>query len=194
MTVNSLSPAFVKINYNSAFGAHVMTVPAVPVESGVFAPTGWGFTLRGAALPVPVDDAVTDFVNAIKTLFPSDVTFVDATVYQQPTPSDIPTPVASFALGISGDSGDVGWSKAVQRTITFRADDFTLFKLVALDSDSANVFDKISVVPGGAYGTMVDYITADETWIASRGGGRPNVFLQEASTLNEKLRRSYHMN
>jgi len=38
-----------------------------------------------------------------------------------------------------------------------------------------------------------DYVTADATWIASRGGGRPNTFLQVSITLNEKLRRAYNM-
>ena len=194
MTVNSLSPAFVKINYTSAYGSHVMTQPSVPVESGVFAPTGWGFTLRGAELPIPVDDGVTDFVNIIKALFPSTVTFTDATVYSQPDPSDIPVPVASFALGIAGTAAASGWAKATQDTFTFRADDFTLYKLVLLDCVSFDQWDKVTDASVRTqFEDIRDYVTADATWIASRGGGRPNTFLQVSITLNEKLRRAYNM-
>lgn len=191
---NSLSPAFVKINYSSSYGSHVMTQPSVPLVAGAYAPTGYAFVLRGAAVPVAVDDAVTDFVNTIKVLFPATVTFTDATVYSQPTPSDIPVPVASFALGISGTAAASGWDKATQDTFTFRADDFTLYKLVLLDCVSFDQFDKVTdATVRTQFEDIVDYVTADVTWIASRGGGRPNTFLQYSITLNEKLRRSYNM-
>jgi hypothetical protein len=194
MTVNSLSPAFVKINYTSAYGAHVMTLPSVPLETGVYAPTGYAFDLRGAALPVEVSDAVIEFIDVIKPYFPSTTTFVDAIVYSQPLPGDVPTPVASFAIGIVGTGASPGWDKATQLTMTFRADDFTLFKLVFLDFQSGGSFAK-TTNPAANPGleTLVDYVTADVTWLASRGGGRPATFLQESRTLNEKLRRSYNL-
>lgn len=192
--MNSLSPAFVKINYASAFGAHVQTLPSVPLIAGAYAPTGYAFVLRGLEVPVAVDDAVTDFVNLERAFFPSSVIFTDATVYSQPSPSDVPVPVASFPLGIAGTNAAVGWSKAVQLTLTFRASDFTLFKLVELDAESYNLFDKTTdKTERPELEAIVDYVTADASWLASRGGGKPSTFLQEAKTLNEKLRRSYNM-
>lgn len=194
MAQNSLSPAFVRINYASPWGSHVMTVPSVPLITGAYAPTGYAFQLRGAALPVAVDDAVTDFVNVLKPLFYNGVNFSDAVVYSQPTPSDIPQPVASFPLDITGTATFGLIRKAVQMTFTWRADDFTLFKLVLLDGEM-NTSDK-ATYPGyyGAAGTALDdYVTSDTTWLASRGGGRPTTFLQVSVTLNEKLRRSYNL-
>lgn len=195
MALNSLSPAFVKVNYTSAYGSHVMTLPSVPLVTGVYAPTGYAFDLRGAELPVEVSDAVTDFINVIKPFYPSSTTFVDAIVYSQPASTDIPTPVASFTLGIVGTDGSAGWTKATQLTISIRADDFTLFKLVLLDADSLDDWNKVSV-PSSivALGNIVTYVTADASWLASRGGGKPATFLQMSKTLNEKLRRAYGMN
>jgi hypothetical protein len=171
-----------------------MTLPTVPVESGVYAPTNYAFTLRGSALPVAVDDAVTDFINVIKPYYDAQVTFQDAIVYSQPAPTDVPLPVASFTLGIVGTNGTPGWDKATQATLTFRADDFTIFKLVLLDSASSNVWDKVTNrLATTALEDLTDYIMADVTFLASRGGGRPATFLQMSTTLNEKLRRSYNM-
>lgn len=197
MTVNSLSPAFVRINYQSAFGPHTMTIPSVPVDDGLLvdADSGnWAFVLRGAELPVGVDGAINDFVNLIKVNFPTGVTFIDYVVYQQPAPEDAPYPVWSNTLAIVGTGGAGIWSKATQETWTFRADDFTTYKLVLLDY-SAGSFDKITAISGiPSLEAIRAYIVAPETWIASRGGGRPNTFLQIAQTLNEKLRRAYRMN
>lgn len=191
---NSLSPAFVKINYASSWGAHVMTVPTVPLQVDGSIPIGYRFTLRGSALPVPVNTAIEDYVDILRPLFPSTVIFSDAVVFSQPTPSDVPVPVATVPLGVAGTSVVVSWTKAVQNTFTFRADDFSIFKVVALDAVSYNIFDR-NVDPDGRteWRGLIDYVTDDVTFVAARGGGRPDVFLQNSLTLNEKLRRAYNM-
>ena len=195
MAHNSLSPAFVKINYTSAYGSHVMTVPSVPIDLVAAGGDPVSFDLRGGALNVGVGGAVEDFVNLLAPLFPTSTTFVDFTAFRQPDPDDPPTPIFSAALNIAGTEAAGGWSKAVQGTLTFRADDFTLFKIVLLDCASGDSFDKIVVVtPGGDLEALRDYVVDPVTWIASRGGGRPDVFLQWSFTLNEKLRRAYGMN
>lgn len=191
---NSLSPAFVRINYVSAFGPHVMTIPSVAVDqTGVDVDSGnWFFQLRGAEIPVGVDGAIKDYVNLLKVEFPSTTLFVDYVVYQQPTPEDVATPVWSAALNIAGTGTGGFWNKATQETWTFRAEDFTLFKIVLLDAIT-NTFNKETAITG-ARDAIRDYVIAPESWLSSRGGGRPATFLQLATTLNEKLRRAYQMN
>jgi hypothetical protein len=159
------------------------------------APDGhWEFTLRGAALPVTVQSAVTAFVNVIKVYFPTTTKFNSYTVYNQPLPTDIPQPVESKSLNILGTDAGAGVQKATQRTWTFRADNFSLFKMVHLDVKMGGEFDKVTDPTEDAMSAaVIAYVTADVTWLASQGGGRPNVFLQYAETLNEKLRRSYRM-
>lgn len=193
---NSLSPAFVRINYVTVYGPHVMTIPSVAINPDVAqAPSGYEFVLRGLALPVEVDEAVNDFVAILLNFYPPSATFVDYTLFSQPTPEDLPVPVWSGTLGLSGNGFVTSiWDKATESTWSFRADDFTLMKLCLLDSRIGS-FDKQVVIAGGsAEADLRDYVTADVTWLASRGGGRPANFLQISKTLNEKLRRSYKMN
>lgn len=194
MTANSLSPAFLRINYSSVYGPHVMTVPTVPLVSGVYAPSGWAFDLRGAEISVEVSEAVADFVAVIRPFWTNQVNLIDYTVFNQPEIDDLPTPVYSALIGLAGSGGGgLGWDKAVERTFTYRGDDFTLSKLVFLDA-IADTFNRVVTWADASKGDVLrDYVTADATFLATRGGGRPNIQMQETTTLNEKLRRSYKM-
>jgi hypothetical protein len=192
---NSLSPAFVKIESSSPFAPHVMTIPSVPLIAAIGEAPPY-FDLRGAEIDVNVDTAINDFVNKLKPLFFSTYKWSSYTVFSQPGVGDTPVPVWSAALSQIGTSAEAGSvpAKAWQQTFTFRATDFTLFKLVLLDSPIAFGTDRQVNISGNVnYEALRAYVVAPETWIASRGGGRPQTFLQLASTLNEKLRRSYRM-
>ena len=192
---NSLSPAFVRINSTSAYGAHSTTIPSVPLIAPPGGVGGYGFDLRGAAIDVNAQDSIEDFVNLLKVFYPSTYTFIDYVLFSQPAPEDVPVPVESNVLSIAGTNIGGGWAKAVQETWTWRTTEFGIFKLVMLDAVSDNSFDKLTNISGSApHEALSDYVTADVTWIAGRDGGRPNTFLQIAKTLNEKLRRSYRMN
>lgn len=192
---NSLSPAFVRINYASQFGLHTMTLPTVPMLPGPEGGAGNQFQLRGAALPTDVTGAIVDFITVIKQFWPTTTTFIDFVAFVQPDPEGIATPVQSVALNIAGTKSNPGWHKATQCTFTWRTDEFGLFKLVFLDCSNFDTFDKqTSSSAYAALAALNAYVTADTTFLAGRDGGRPITFLQQSNTLNEKLRRSYGMN
>ena len=194
--MNSVAPAFVKIDYISLYGAHVMTVPSVPILADALKASGFRLDLRGAEVDVDLAGAVADYVNVLKPFWPTSTTFTGFTAYTQSSPTVAPVPVYTGKLNIAGTITGEGISKAVQATWTFRADDFTISKLVMLDvPPPGSNFEKItSIGSSGAGHDLVAYWTSAATWVASRGGGRPNTFLQVAKTLNEKLRRAYGMN
>lgn len=190
---NSLSPAFVKINYQSEYAPHSMTIPTVPLIAAVGDAPPY-FDLRGAEIDYNADTGIRDFVNLLKAIWSPLTTFVDYTLYTQAGVGDTPVPVWSAPLTIVGTSGMALVHKAVQGTMSFRATDFTLSKLVFLDYQPGLGYDKQSSVAGSdALNAIKNYAVAPETWLASRGGGRPNTFLSLTTTLNEKLRRSYRM-
>lgn len=192
---NSLYPAFVRIDYTSQWGPHSMTIPSVPVEPTTIGGSVYQFILRGAALPANVEGAVTDFVNLLKPKFEATTRFNAYTLFTMSAPDATPTPVESNILGIPGVAGGASWDKAVQATLTWRTDEFGIFKMVLLDCISNNSFDKLTDLSADpSVEDLSDYVTAGVTWVAGRDGGRPNTFLQMAVTLNEKLRRSYRMN
>lgn len=190
---NSLAPAFVKINYQSAYSIHTMTVPTVQYNPpSPLLPSG-EFVLRGALLPTAAAAAVTDYVNKLKPYFKSTVKFVDFTIFTQAGPTEPPTPRYTGGLNIVGTNASTGQDKAVQKTYTFRADDFSIFKIVMLDCPTVS-FDIFRNSPEDpALTALINYVTAPETFIQSQKGGRPVTFLQVATTLNEKLRRAYRM-
>lgn len=191
---NSLSPAFVKIESQSFYAPHTMTIPCVPIIPAVGDAAPF-FDLRGLEIDVNVDTAINDFVDLLAVLVPSNYHWSSYTVFTQAGVGDTPVPVWSQSLAQVGSSPTTLDSKAVQRTLTFRATDFTLYKLVLLDFPVVGGWDRLVDLSGiTPYNNVKNYVVAPETWIASRGGGRPNTFLQMSTTLNEKLRRSYRMN
>jgi len=194
MPINSLSPAFVKIEYASSYAPHVMTVPCVPVTAPTLLDPNWKFVLRGLALPVNVDSSVSAFIEAYRQLHHTSTVFTSFTLFTQTTPESTPTPVYAGTLAVSGALVSDQWRKAVQITQTWRADDFTIFKMVHLDAPSSG-FDRrpASNWAANPSTSLHNYVTADVTWVASRGGGKPSQFLQASLTLNEKLRRAYLM-
>lgn len=192
---NSLYPASVRINYTSAFGAHCMTLPTVPILDGPAGGAGNQFQLRGSQLPVECSGAIDDLVQILKTLAGTDITFTDWTIFKYETPTSRGVPLESGALSVTGTGGIASWRKAVQQTFTWRTDEFGLFKMVFLDFPSGNVFDRVvNPASDARILTLHNYVIAPETWLAGRDGGKPQTFLQVATTLNEKLRRSYRMN
>jgi hypothetical protein len=190
---NSLAPAFVRINYQSAYSIHTMTIPTVPYIPPSLGNTTGDFDLRGAAVDVNAGPTLSTFVNLLKVFFKPTVTFVDYTIFTKDSPTAPATPRYTGALGIAGTSTQTAADKAVQKTTTFRCDDFSIFKLVFLDSPAADFNLFRNSPPDAAWTALINHVTADVSWIASRKGGRPVTFLQSAATLNEKLRRSYKM-
>ena len=195
MTHNSLYPAFVRIDSESQFGPHSMTVPSVPVIAAVGGGAPYTFDLRGLSVDVNVKDAGEDFVDVLKPFFGPSYNFIGWTLFTMADPDATPVPVQSGSLAVAGTHAGGSWTKAVQATWTWRTDAFGIFKIVLLDGSSEDSFDKATSVTGYPIGdALSDYVTAPSTWVAGRDGGRPDVFLQVAYTLNEKLRRSYRMN
>lgn len=191
---NSLSPAFVKIDYTSRFAPHTMTIPSVPLNNMGVVDTAPNFDLRGAEIDVGVDGAINDFVDVLLPFFLPSTRFNSYTVFSQPGVGDVPVPVWSAPINKPGTSVKTTLDKAMEQIYTFRADDFGLFKLYLLDVPAEfNQDRETSFAARPAHQALVEYVTALETWIAARSGGRPNVFLQVTEKQNDKLRRSYRM-
>lgn len=191
---NSLSPAFVKIDYHSAFGSHTMTIPtkdwnASPSVGGAGAFDDY---VGGT---VDADAMINALVDLFLPFFKADTTFDVYTIYTQASPTDPAFPVASKAIGSVGTNATTTWSKAVQTTFSIRTDSFGQMKIVFLDAPSGGVFDKVSTFGASpeAVAVMAELADIANGW-AGRDGGKPGVLTQIAYTLNEKLRREYNMN
>ncbi len=192
---NSLFPAFVKMNYFSGVAPHVAILPTTEWFPPDLTSVSGHYTPWTGISIIETDDMVKALVNKLKARYPTNCNFTDYTVYTMASPTDAPVPRYNAVLDIAGTNAGTEWAKAVQVTISFRTELFGLSKLVLLDANSSNNFDKITDLTGHAdYQAIVDEWTDDGNAWAGRDGGRPNVFTQIALDLNDKLRRSYRMN
>jgi hypothetical protein len=191
MAPNSLFPGFVKVEYSSVYAPHIMILPtrAYDKDNGTF-PSWLDDT------PLAVDDMVSDFVELFLPFFAAGVTFNNFTVYTMEDEDATPIPAYSalFTAG-AGTAMTPGWDKATQWTVTLRTVNNNISKLVMLDAGSFDNFDVIKTLAGQADLEALTDMWSDENqaW-SGRGNSRPSTFLQASKTLNDKLRRAYHMN
>jgi hypothetical protein len=132
MAPNSLSPASLKIEYTSAFGAHSMTIPTlafnpVALTGGLGSYECWDLTT------IDGEYMVNELVNALRPFHPSTNTFVQATAYTQATPTSPNIPRAAVALTQVGTAMSTNFSEAVSVTFNFKTEGNGDFKLVNLD-------------------------------------------------------------
>lgn len=188
----SLFPAFVQIAYTSPVGPHLMTVPVNEIQNPTAAPAAFEVDdwLSGvASLATMVDD----LLEAIAVGFPTGTTFQNWAAFTLATPTSTPVFRGAAATAVAATPAGTGWFKAVQGTMTVRAEDGSTFKITLMDVGSGDDFDKI-VTPDTYITSILDVVTDTGNGFRSRLGARPDTFLQYAITLNEKLRRAYRMN
>jgi len=191
---NSLYPAFVRINYHSVFGPHTMTIPTLPWDPSGGTPASGEFDVWDGS-PIEADVMINNLVDLLAPFFSADNIFDDYIIYTLENPEADADPRYSAALATLGTNGAPGWEKATQNTWSFRTTSFGAFKLVLLDSATADNFDRITDVTGitPAVNLIAEITDVANGW-SGRDGTRPAQFSQIAVTLNEKLRRSYRMN
>lgn len=190
----SIAPAFVKIEYLSAYAPHAMLIP-----TREWSPPAGGFaygsfprwsddTARDA------DDMIGDLLEDLELFFSPTTTFYNWTIFTQDSPSDDPVPRVSKSVTEVGTDASDTWEKAVQSTINFRTAGFKASKIVLLDAPGLDNFDRV-VDPADsvALTALVPEFTSVLNAWSGRDGTRPATFISLTRTLNEALRRRYRM-
>lgn len=190
MAANSLYPAFVRIQYHSPFGLHVMTLPtleystAAPGEVGNFAT----WDEDSIVAPVMVNNLVATILDEYE---PADITFDSFDIFTMASAEADPLWQYGEALGDVGTGVDLdGWRQAVQATFTFRTSLGGISRLVLLDKPTNNLFGRYTV-PGVTEAAMIAEFTAVTNGWAGRDGGRPLIFKNVTIKTNDRLRREY---
>jgi hypothetical protein len=193
MAPNSLFPAYVLIQYTTAYGTHFMTLPTLEWmdETSV---GGAGRFAVWAGGSVDADEMINNFVDAIAPFWKADTSFNLYTIYTLADAEATPLPRIAKALEQVGTNVTTSWSKAVETTFMMRTDLFGIRRLVFLDAPSGNNFDKISQFDTSPEALAILAELADDGngWSA-RDNGKPILLTQITYTLNEKLRKEYGM-
>ena len=187
---SSIAPGFIQIEYHSAYGAHVQTLPVnnINVDAGDPVTSTIDTWTAGALLwSAMVDDLVDELIHR----YPSSVTLDRANLWSKPLPTDLPTFVASHQIGVVGDAAVPGYTKAAQETISARDTAGYIAKIVSLDMASGDNWDvQFTPTAAGVVG-LFSVWTSDAAGWSSQAGFRPAIFIKATRTLNEALRRRY---
>jgi len=193
MAPNSLSPAFVRLDYSSIYGTHVMLIP-----TRTWLPTSitglLGSYEAWNTIPIDAEDMVDELVDALADLHLATTTFNLATIYTQATSTSPAFPQKSKALAVVGTAGSVGPAKAVQSTLNMRTVGGKPTKLVLLDASALNLqMDKLT--PFTFTTTVNALVTAfarDSNAWSGRDDTRPDTALSWTMTENNALRARYN--
>jgi len=190
---HDLSPAFVVINYHSPYGVHKQTLPTLEWQSGGGSHAQGGYNSWSGA-GVDADDMIQALAVAESENMPNTVTFDNYIIYTKADAASPALPVRTNHIGINGASLLTGWYAAVQFSFNFFDNVFLPFRVVLLDCQSGGDFGK--VLPGAftiEQNAVITQITSDTNAWSSRAGNRPNICNNVTKTLNEKLRKEYHI-
>lgn len=197
MARHDISPAFVEIAYQSAWGRHKARIPSVDVYINPIGGGGlndWLMNLRGAEASVGCGTAVKDFLALWKVAIPNTTTFDTITLYQKADAEHAAVPVAQETIEIVGtEAKPSGWSnKATQLTMSFRTSLFGKLRLVALDVNMSEAKKLRSLTGQPGLLAIRDYVIDPSSWIAGQDGGAPASFAGASYTLNDRLERAYN--
>lgn len=190
----SLFPAFFRIQYQSAYSAHTMTIPmrtwspdAVPTHKGYF--LSWNGALVGA------DGMIDGFKDLLLPFFLATTSFENYQIFTMASPTAQAVPVRGDVFAVqAGTNVSTSWAKAVEQIYTFRTTVASLAKLYFLDIPTNNNFDRnTTVTPASALEALIAYYTDPDNAFSARVDGRPDVYLQATANINEKLRKAYRM-
>lgn len=189
---SSLFPAFVKVQYHSSWGQHVMTIPTLNwvTGGGEFA-SGQFVTWNDGA--VEADVMINALVDEFLPFYPTSVVFDNYSIFTMA--SSTADPIPQYSAGFTDKDGLVatpGWSKAVQFTVNWRSAAAGRARTVLLDVDSGDNFSKQHTLTGlSDFSGILDQLSDNDLGWSAQDNSRITTFLSCTKTLNEKLRRQY---
>ena len=193
MTPGTLSPAYVELNYHSAYGQHKALLPTkewfpTSITGHLGSYEGWNAT------PIDAEVMIQEYADKIMDFFPTSSGVDNATIWTQATPTSPAFPRVSFSIVAVGTVATPNWSKAVQHQYILRGADFSLMKLVLLDCPIGGGWDHVTDPSVAAeIVALIAAVTADGNAWSTRKNAQPFSFVKLTYKLNDKLRKDYDM-
>lgn len=194
MTVGTLAPAYVVINYHSIYGTHKATIGTKEwfpsnISGGLGSYESWNGN------PIDAEEMIQAYVDAWMAFYPTNAA-VDGVEIWTKADADSPAYVRrTAALSTPGTDATPPWTKAIEQQWIFRADDFSIMKFVWLDAPAPDSWDSLKDLTGNVPAIAVydAIVNSDAAWM-SRKNGQPQTFIKVTYKLNDKLREEYDMN
>lgn len=189
---NSLAPAYTQLLYHSAFAPHIMTRPLKGIVIDTVTPVNSEVDVWAGGT-VPWTDMIDSLVVALKAAVSSSVVFDRALLFSKPTEEDIPVLIAQYDVGVPGTVSSPGWQEATELTVNMKTVGNSNAKLTLLDFASGGLFTKTITLSGSGLETIFGEMSDTGKGWSGRDNTRIAAFVSGTRTLNEKLRRAYHL-
>lgn len=192
MTIHSLTPGFVEINYElEGFGPHTMIRPTRAWEGTPWTTPGSYPTWNGGTVSAAL--MVEDFVDLLLPIYTPAVTFTAYTIYTVAAPGADPVPVYGDLLaGKVGTNVFAGQVASWQNTYNFLTSDGFNAKIVLMDCATGNQVKKTTTVTGADAALVAAFTDIDNAW-AGRDDSRPVVFRRLSVNVNKALKKRYRL-
>lgn len=187
-----LFPGFIKVDYVTPYAPHTMILPVNTPTIDTGDPPASTITAWDAGQRDWVDMA-TDLITEIADAYATTVNFGRITLFNKPDPDEDAIFIASEAIDIDGTAAVPGWYQATQLTLNAKDGENKIAKLVLLDFASGGLFTKTQNLVGSGLETIWGQWASVTNGWSSRNGERVSTFISATRTLNEKLRRNYHL-
>lgn len=189
MTSNSISPAYVQLNYTSNGHPHKALYPCS--YDGSVSPGLEPDVTRRVGAAEPVSAAVAALVALLKPFMDTTATFDNFYAYSKPTPTSAPVLIWTGALAVAGTSG-TAVVPAEEIMFTFKTPAPGGLKLYLMEATFAlNYRAPLPTTGASPQAALNNYICGPNDWIIGRNGNFPLIGLNITTKMNDHLRRKY---
>jgi hypothetical protein len=189
MALNSLSPAWIQLNYTSNGHQHRAILPCKPNGGWV---AGFEPSLQKKdTTDIDATAAVAAYWNVAKPFFNTSSTLDSYYAYSRPTPSDPPEFIYTAPIGLAGTSA-FATVPGVETVISFKTSLLGGLKLYLMEAVlAANIKTPLPTPLDAATLAFTDYVIGDDGWITGRNNQFPLAPLFLTTKLNDYYRRKY---
>lgn len=185
MAPNSISPAFLRLEYFRGTVRHQMIIPVV-LTPGFTPGDEPSLELKGGGSGT-FSTMITNFVNVIKATFHTTVVFSQCEAWSKPTPTSDPIYIYTHPLNIAGTSGTAALV-AGQYVLSHRSAAGGIHRLYLME---ASVVANVVVNPPltGNADAISDFMVASTSFFVARDGGYLVAPTRAISKVNDALRK-----
>src|SRR4029453_3147411 len=193
MTEGTLAPAYIEMNYHSAYGTHKALIGTkewfpTDITGNLGSYENWN------TVPIDAETMIRAYATEMMKFYPATAGVDTCVVWTKDTPTSPARPRKAVNINVVGIHAADSWSKAAMTQWIFRGEDYSLQKYVWLDALSGDSWDSLNVInpgdPGEAFALL---ITDSDQAFMTRKDSRPSTFIKITYKLNDALRHEYGM-
>lgn len=190
---NARGPYYLQLNYHSAYAPHSHTI-GINTWTNAASTNNKGQIQNWLGVGIDTKDMIDNLLDVLVPYYPATVHYDNWTIFHQPADPGPSYPMIGDTLsGVVGTSATPGWSKATQANFTWKTTAFGDFKIVLLDFDSSDNFEKVTVLVPGINLNLDQVVTDDSFGWQARDNTKPDSFKSVTVDLNDALRKQYRM-